>query len=80
MLSKEWGIYRVVKAVWMPPKAFDWWNLPHQNEIFGVERLPQNGRVYRVPTDGILHSQFWKDVEGLPGFQQHLSNLLTSIL
>lgn len=22
--QKEWGIYRIVKAVWMPPEEFDW--------------------------------------------------------
>ena len=77
--EKEWSIYRIVRAVWMPPKESDWWNLPHQKEIFGVEHLPQNGLVHRVPTDGMLQSQFWKDLEGLPGFQQHLSNLLTPI-
>ncbi len=77
--EKEWSIYRIVRAVWMPRKEFDWWNLPRQEEIFGVEHLPQNGLVHRVPTDGMLQSQFWKDLEGLPGFQQHLSNLLTPI-
>jgi len=77
--EKEWGIYRIVKAVWMSPKGVDWWNLPHQKEIFGVEHLPQNGLVHKVPTDGMIQSQYWKDVEGLQGFQQHLSKLLTQI-
>lgn len=75
----EWGIYRVVKAVWMPREGIDWWNLPHLRDIFGVDHLPPSGLVYRVPTDGMLHSQLWKDVEGLPGFQQRLSNVLASI-
>jgi hypothetical protein len=30
-------------------------------------------------TDGKLQSQWWKDVEELQGFQQHLSKLLTQI-
>lgn len=77
--EKEWSIYRIAKAVWMPPKGGDWWNLPHQKEIFGVEHLPQDGLVHKVPNDGILQSQHWKDVEGLQGFQQHLSELLTQI-
>jgi hypothetical protein len=77
--EKEWGIYRIVKAVWRPPKGVDWWNLPHQKEIFGVEHLPQNGLVHKVPTDGMLQSQYWKDVDGLQGFQQNLSKLLTQI-
>ena len=63
----------------MSPKGVDWWNLPHQKEIFGVEHLPQNGLVHKVPTDGMIQSQYWKDVEGLQGFQQHLSKLLTQI-
>lgn len=77
--EKEWGIYRIVKAVWMPPKGVDWWSLPHQKEIFGVEHLPQNGLVHKIPTEGMLQSQHWKDVEGLQGFQQHLSKLLIQI-
>ena len=77
--QKEWGIYRVVQVVWMPPEGIDWSNLPHQKEIFGVEHLPQNGLVHRIPTDGMFQSQFWKNLEGLPGFQRHLSNLLTPI-
>lgn len=77
--EKEWDIYRVVKAVWMPPEKFDWWKLPHQKEVFGVEHLPQNGLVHKVPTDGMLQSQHWKDLEGLQGFQQHLDKILTQI-
>ena len=75
----EWGIYRVGKAVWMPPEEFDWWNLPHQEEIFGVKHLPQKGIVYKVPTGGMLKSQHWKDLEGLHGFQQYLGKILTQI-
>jgi hypothetical protein len=71
--EKEWGIYCIVKAMWMPPKGVDWWNLPH------LEHLPQNGLVHKVPTDGMLQSQYWKDVGGLQGFQQYLSKLLTQI-
>jgi hypothetical protein len=44
----EWSIYRVVRAFWMPAKGFDWWNLPHQKDVFGVEHLPQNGLVQRT--------------------------------
>lgn len=77
--EKEWSIYRVVQAVWMPSKGVDWWNLPHQKEIFGVEHLPQNGLVHKIPTDGMLQSQLWKDLEGLPNFQQHFSKLLVQI-
>ena len=63
----------------MSPKEVDWRNLPRQKEIFGVEHLPQNGLVHKVPTDGMLQSQHWKDVKGLQGFQEYLSKLLTQI-
>ena len=74
--EKEWHIYRIVQVVWMPPEKVDWRDLPHQREIFGVEHLPQNGLLHRVPTDRMLQSEFWIDLGGLPRFQQHLSRLL----
>jgi hypothetical protein len=79
--EKEWGIYRVVKAVWMPPEEFDWWNLPHQKEIFGIEDLPPDGAVHDLSrTDRMYQfNQHWKDLEGLQGFQQHLGKILTQI-
>jgi len=77
--GKEWVMYRVVKAVWMPNKVSDWFTLPHQKEIFGVEYLPQNGLVHKIPTDGMLQSQHWKNLGGLQDFQQHLGKILTQI-
>jgi hypothetical protein len=77
--EEDWGIYRVAQAVWMPNKVSDWLTLPHQNEIFGVEHLPQNGLVYKIPTEKILQSQHWKDLEGLQGFQEHLNKILTQV-
>lgn len=61
-VEKEWSIFRVVKAVWMPHEGVNWWSLPHQEETFGVKNLPPDGRVHKVPTDGMLRSQQWKDL------------------
>lgn len=74
--EKNWSIYRVVQAVWMPSKEVDWRNLPHQKEILGIKHLPPNGLVHKVPTDGMLQSELWRDLEGLQGFQQHLRKIL----
>ncbi len=80
--EKDWGIYRVIKAIWMPPEKFDWVNLPHQKDIFGVEDLPPDGSVHDLSrTDRMYQfNQYWKDLGGLQGFQEHLSKLLTKIL
>ncbi|MBW4465706.1 MAG: hypothetical protein KME07_09745 [Pegethrix bostrychoides GSE-TBD4-15B] len=79
--EKEWGIYRVVKAVWMPLEGFNWWSLPHQKEIFGIEDLPPNGAVHSLSrTDQMPQfNQHWKDLGGLQGFQQHLGEILLRI-
>jgi hypothetical protein len=79
--EKDWGIYRVIKAVWMPLEKFDWVNLPHQKDIFGVEDLPPDGSVHDLSrTDRMYQfNQYWKDLGGLQGFQEHLSKLLTKI-
>jgi len=79
--EKEWGIYRVVKAVWMPPEKFDWGNLPRQREIFGIEDLPPDGAVHDLSRADRMYqfNQYWRDLEGLQGFQQHLDKILTHI-
>lgn len=75
--EKEWGIYRVVKAVWMPPENFDWGNLPDQKTIFGVEHLPPNGNVHDLRQNQI--GQHWQDKGGLQGFHQHVGEILSQI-
>lgn len=79
--EQEWGIYRVVQAVWMPPEGFDWWNLPHQKEIFGIEDLPPDGAAHDLSrTDRMYQfNQHWQDREGLKSFQQHLVAILNGI-
>jgi hypothetical protein len=75
--EKEWDIYRVVKAVWMPPEDFDWWKLPHQKDIFGVENLPPNGLVHDLREGQV--SQHWQDLGGLQGLQQNVGEILSEI-
>jgi hypothetical protein len=79
--EKEWGIYRVVKAVWMPPEQFDWWTLPHQRKIFGIEDLPPDGAAHDLSRADRMYqlNQNWQDLGGLQGFQQHLGNILAQI-
>ena len=79
--EKEWGVYRIVKAVWMPPEGFDWRSLPPQKEIFGIEDLPPDGAVHSLSrTDQMPQfNQHWKDLGGLQVFQQHLGKILTRI-
>jgi hypothetical protein len=77
--EKKWSIYRIVKAIWMPPEGFDWRNLPHQKDIFGIKNLPQDGQVHEIPTNAMYSSEHWKEVGGLQGFQQNFSKLLTEI-
>lgn len=79
--EKEWGIYRVVKAVWMPSEGLDWLHLPHQKEIFGIEDLPPDGIAHDLSRADRMYqfNQYWKDLGGLQGFQQHLSKILIQI-
>jgi len=79
--KKEWGIYRLVQTVWMPPEGMDWSKLPHQKEIFGIDALAQDGdahvlnRTDRMPNFNL----YWDNLGGLQGFQQHLEKILTQI-
>ena len=77
----EWAAYRVVQAIWMPPIGFDWYALPHQREIFGIESLPQDGSAHRLDQHDKMYqfNQYWKDQGGLEGFQQNLAKALSSI-
>jgi hypothetical protein len=79
--EKEWGIYRVVKAIWVPSEVLDWWKLPHQKEVFGIEDLPPDGSAHDLSrTDRMYQfNQHGKNLEGLQGFQRHLGNILTQI-
>ncbi|WP_198166566.1 hypothetical protein [Picosynechococcus sp. PCC 7117] len=72
----EWGLYRVVKAIWMPPKGFNWAQLPHQEEIFGVKHLPSSGHTYAIPIPSMRSSPAWQEYSDLQGFQEHVSEYL----
>lgn len=78
---KEWGIYRVVQAVWMPPQGVAWSNLPHQQKIFGIKGLAQDGDAHDLSrTDRMdKFNQHWQNLGGLQGFQQHLGEILSQI-
>jgi hypothetical protein len=74
----EWSTYRVVQAIWMPPLDLNWYSLPHQKEIFGIESLPQDGSAHSLeqPDKMYQFNQYWKDKGGLEGFQQNLAKVL----
>ena len=78
----EWASYRVVQAVWMPSTDLDWYSLPHQKEVFGVEHLPSNGYAHSLdqPDRMELFNQYWGDKDGLKGFQKHLAHIINDIL
>ncbi|MBE9013217.1 hypothetical protein IQ250_23755 [Pseudanabaenaceae cyanobacterium LEGE 13415] len=79
--EEEWSSYRIVKAIWMPPTGFDWSNLPHQKEAFGVDYLPPDGYVHNLSrTDQMFQfNQYWQPLGGLESFQNHLKKVLSSI-
>ncbi len=77
----EWGIYRVVKALWMPPIGFDWSKLPHQRDFFGFDYVVADGLAHDLAADGKMPQfhQHWDKQGGLRAFQKHLNSLLTKI-
>ncbi|MBY5281404.1 hypothetical protein F2Y95_06395 [Aphanizomenon flos-aquae CCAP 1446/1C] len=79
--EREWSIYRIVKAVWMPPeRLLDWSNLPHQEDVFGIKTLPADGLVHDLRTNGMKKfNEYWNNREGLQGFQRHLETIISQI-
>jgi len=77
----NWGIYRVVKAVWIPPLSKDWATLPHQNEIFGFDVFIMDGLAHHLDTPGQMSKfhEHWSSQGGLEAFQKHLAEQLTKI-
>ena len=79
--SNEWGIYRIVKALWMPPKGFAWEALPHQRELFGFNYVVGDGAAHDLAAENKMQQfhQYWDDKVGLEAFQHHTENLLLEI-
>ncbi|MEH2136557.1 hypothetical protein [Nostoc sp.] len=79
--SSEWGIYRVVKALWMPPENVDWEKLPHQKDFFGFDYVVGDGAAHNLAEENKMHQfhQYWDKQGGLKAFQKQLENRLTEI-
>lgn len=79
--NKEWGIYRVVKVLWMPPENFNWDNLPHQRELFGFEYNVQDGLAHDLDDDSKMRQfhNHWHEKGGLKAFQNHVKGILIEI-
>ena len=77
----EWASYRVVQAVWMLSTDLNWDTLPSQKEVFGIEYLPPDGSAHSLdqPDRMELFNQYWRDKDGLKGFQKHLAHVLSGI-
>ena len=65
----------------MPSTDINWYTLPHQKQIFGIENLPPDGSAHSLdqPDKMFQFNQYWKDRGGLKGFQQNLGQVLNGI-
>jgi hypothetical protein len=79
--ESDWGIYRVVRAVWTPPPGKDWATLPHQDEMFGFDVFIMDGKAHSLDTPSEMQNfhQRWSRVGGLEAFQKHLATELDKI-
>jgi hypothetical protein len=80
-LESDWGAYRIVQAVWMPPEGFVWENLPHQRELFGFDYVVGDGQAHSL-TSASRMPQFqkhWNSLGGLSAFQKHVDAVFTKI-
>lgn len=78
----EWGIYRVVQAVWIPPLGKDWYTLPHQDVMFGFNVAIYKGlacSLLETPDKMPKFHEHWSSRGGLEAFQKHLSTELAKI-
>ncbi|WP_431657890.1 hypothetical protein [Pantanalinema rosaneae] len=76
--SDEWCIYRVVKALWMPPEDFDWDKLRHQRDFFGSDYIVGDGAAHDLAAENqmLQFHQYWDVRGGLVAFQNHVGNLI----
>jgi len=79
--NSDWGIYRVVRAVWTPPAGKDWATLPHHDEMFGFDVFIMDGFAHNLDEPGrmLKFHQHWNERGGLEGFQKHLATELDKI-
>ena len=77
----DWGIYRIVRAVWTPPSGKDWATLPHQDEMFGFNVFIMDGLARNLDTPGTMPKfhEHWSSRGGLAAFQNHLATELAKI-
>lgn len=79
--SSEWGIYRVVKALWMPPEDLDWNKLRHQRDFFGFDYVVGDGAAHDLSAENQMQQfhQYWDAKGGLAVFQNHVGDLISEI-
>ena len=79
--QNPWGIYRIVKSVWMPFKQPAWENLPHQREIFGFDYVVGDGNLHSLVASNRMPQfhQYWDEKGGLKAFCNHLNTKLAEI-
>ena len=77
----EWGIYRIVKALWIPPEKFAWENLPHQREFFGFNYVVGDGHAHSLADSNKMRQfhEHWDLQGGLQAFQNHVHDILRKI-
>lgn len=77
----NWGIYRIVRAVWIPPLGKDWATLPHQDEMFGFDVFIMDGLAHNLDTPDKMSKfhEHWSSRGGLAAFQNHLVTKLANI-
>ena len=72
--NPDWGIYRVVQAVWIPPLGKDWATIPHHNEMFGFDVFIMDGLAHNLDAPGEMPKfhERWDQEGGLIAFKEHL--------
>lgn len=80
--NSDWGVYRVVQAVWIPPCGKDWATLPHQDEMFGFNIFIMDGLAHNLEAPGEMWKfhERWDKEGGLEAFQAHLARELEKIV
>lgn len=79
--QNRWGIYRIVKSVWMPLEKSAWENLPHQREIFGFDYVVGDGNIHNLVASNRMPQfhRYWDERGGLEAFYNRLNSQLAEI-